>query len=409
MKSRALRFILLALFVGSVGGAAYVAWIEESKSARVIASAQAFDERVRSISRALLDIKGAQPGYVAAGQGEDYWSAKVDALVATAREGFAALTLLARTVSTTSEIEVASAAFEDFQQMDRRAREYARNGQRLLASDLVFSDGIEKMDSALSALDRARTSEWSARDSTLRQHRQSQLTALAGAAAMALVVMMALIPLPRTAIPLPAAVETRTEGRPLVPPRRPPAPAPTPAEAVAPRVIAPESLPKPVPGPAALDLTGIAAVCTELARVPDQTGLPTALERAAKLMDASGIVVWVVDPDERELIPVIGFGYPPNLFSRFGTIPRDAENATAAAFRTGVLQTVRSDAVSHGAIAAPLVAPGGPVGVMAAEVLHDGEQKESTRAAAVIVAAQLAALMGPPSSRPQGKTEAAGA
>lgn len=408
MKSRALRFILLALFVGGVGGAAYVAWNEESKSARAIASAQAFDERVRSISRALLDIKGAQPGYVAAGQGEDYWSTKVDTLVATARDGFAALTSLARSVSATNEIEVASAAFEDFQQMDGRARDYARNGQRLLASDLVFSDGIEKMDTALTALDRARTSELTARDATLRQHRQSQLTALAGAAAIGLVVMLALVPLPRTEIPMPAAVEPRTEARPL-PPRHPSAPAPAPAEAMVPPGIAAKPPPKPVPGPPAVDLAGIAAVCTELARVPDQTGVPTALERAAKLMDASGIVVWVVDPDERELVPVIGFGYPPNMFSRFGTIPRDAENATAAAFRTGVLQTVKSDAVSPGAIAAPLITPGGPVGVMAAEVLHDGEQKESTRAAAVIVAAQLAALMGPPSSRPQGKTEAAGA
>ena len=33
---------------------------------------------------------------------------------------------------------------DDFEQMDRRARDYSRNGQRLLASDLVFSDGIEK-------------------------------------------------------------------------------------------------------------------------------------------------------------------------------------------------------------------------------------------------------------------------
>ena len=401
MKSRALRYTLLALFVGGVTGAAYVVWKEAVAGEVVSASVHAFDERARSISRALLDIKGAQPGYVAAGQGDEYWASKVDALVTSARDGLTALPALVRTGSGASEIDVATAAFEDFQQMDRRAREYARNGQRLLASDLVFSDGIEKMDAALSALERARASELSARDSALRQHRQSQLLALGGAAALGLLVTLALIPLPHIESPVVAELKPLAEPPPISAPRR----TLTPAGVPQPVIAAPQP-PQPAPASRALDLNGIAAVCTELARIPDQTGLPAALERAATVMDASGIVVWIVDPDGRELVPVIGHGYPPNLFSRLGTIPRNAENATAAAFRTGMLQTVKADAVSPGAIAAPLVTPGGPVGVMAAEVQHDGEQKETTRATAAIVAAQLAALMGPPSSR---KTEAAGA
>ncbi len=86
------------------------------------------------------------------------------------------------------------------------------------------------------------------------------------------------------------------------------------------------------------------------------------------------------------------------------------ENATASAFRTSLLQTVKADAVSHGAIAAPLLTPAGCVGVMAAEVRGGGEQQEATLAAATIVAAQLATLVGPPSVRPQGRNaEAAGA
>jgi hypothetical protein len=278
----------------------------------------------------------------------------------------------------------------------------------LLASDLVFSDGIEKLDAALSALERARLSELALRDSSLRQHRRMQLTAVAGAAALGLLVMFALVPLPRPEIPVVTEVKSRPEAL-AVAPRR----TATPAGTLAPPAPAAPLPPAPKPQPQMADPNGIAAIaavaalCTELARVPDHTGLPAVLERAAKVLDASGVVVWVVDPDGRELVPVIGHGYPPNLFSRLGTIARDAENATAAAFRTGLLQTVKADPVSNGAIAAPLVTPAGPVGVMSAEVLHDGEQKESTRAAAAIVAAQLAALMGPPSSR--SKTEAAGA
>jgi hypothetical protein len=79
-----------------------------------------------------------------------------------------------------------------------------------------------------------------------------------------------------------------------------------------------------------------------------------------------------------------------------GTIPRDAENTTAAAFRTGLVQIVKADEISHGAIAAPLLSPAGPLGVMAAELLQDGERRDATRAAVAIVAAQLSTLIAPP-------------
>ena len=75
------------------------------------------------------------------------------------------------------------------------------------------------------------------------------------------------------------------------------------------------------------------------------------------------------------------------LVNRLGTIPRNAENATAAAFRTSLLQTVMADNISAGAIAAPLVTPGGCVGVMAAEVMHDSERQDMKLAAATIVRA----------------------
>jgi hypothetical protein len=117
-------------------------------------------------------------------------------------------------------------------------------------------------------------------------------------------------------------------------------------------------------------------------------------------------VLWIADPDGRELTPIVVHGYPPQLAARFGTIARDAGNVTAAAYRTGLLQTMKADAVSDGAVAAPLVTAGGCVGVMAAEMKEGGEQQEALLAAAAIVAAQLATLVGPPSVR--GKTEAVG-
>ena len=149
------------------------------------------------------------------------------------------------------------------------------------------------------------------------------------------------------------------------------------------------------------DFAGVASLCADLARVVDTRALPSLLDRTAHLLDASGIILWIADPDGRELNPIFAQGYPQQLVNRLGTIPRDAENATAAAFRTSLLQTVMADATSAGAIAAPLVTPGGCVGVMAAEVRHDSERQDGTLAAATIVAAQLATLVGPPSARPQ--------
>ena len=148
----------------------------------------------------------------------------------------------------------------------------------------------------------------------------------------------------------------------------------------------------------------MASLCVDLARIVDTRALPSLLDRTAALLDASGIILWIADPDGRELNPIFAQGYPQQLVNRLGTIPRDAENATAAAFRTSLLQTVMADEISGGAIAAPLVTPGGCVGVMAAEVRHDSERQDAKLAAATIVAAQLATLVGPPSARAQSRT-----
>lgn len=415
MKSRALRTTLLALFVGLLAGAAYVVWSEETQTGVERATARAFDDQVRAASRGLLDVKSAQPGYVAAGQGDEFWAARVDASLSPLRESLAALRPQARSVESQKAVESAADTIDDFSQMDRRARHYARNGQLLLASDLIFSDGVERLDSALESLDRAREAELALRDANLREHRRMQALALGGAAALGCLIVFALVPMPR-----PAAGQTRTESRVADPVEKPIAPLAaadpdlslslaTPPE---PRIEAAAPAPPPpppAPAPPEVDLQSVAAVCTELARVTDTGTLPAALERAAAVLNATGIVIWIAQPDGRELAPILSHGYPPHLLTRMGTIDRDASNVTAAAYRTGLVQTVRSDGTSNGALAAPLLAQGGAVGVMAAEILADGEQRESTRAVAALVAAQLATLVAPPVPRSANKSEAAGA
>ena len=408
MKSRAFRFALHVLFVGIVAAAAYVVWKKESEGTAAAGAARAFAERAHAASRALLEIKGAHPGYVAAGQGEDYWIAKVDALIGSVRESLGTLRSAAQSANARAELGVAEETLDDFESMDRRARDYARNGQRLLASDLVFSDGIEKMDAAVAAVERARLTEAETTLAAVNIGRRDALMATAGAAAIGLLLMFLLVPLPRAPAAVPVAVAVEAPRRPAAAesPARKASPGAPPAVVQTPPAAPPAPIVATKPAGPALDLPGMAALCSDLARAVDTRALPPALERAARLLDASGLVIWIADPDGRELMPVMAHGYPQNLVSRLGTIARDAENVTAAAFRTGLVQTVKADAISPGAIAAPLLTPAGPVGVMAAEVLNDGERRESTRAAAVIVAAQLATLMGPPAARNHGKTEA---
>jgi hypothetical protein len=67
---------------------------------------------------------------------------------------------------------------------------------------------------------------------------------------------------------------------------------------------------------------------------------------------------------------------------------------------------MNADAISNGAVAAPLVTAGGVVGVMAAELKNGGERQHPLLAATAIIAAQIATLVGPPSART--KTEAVG-
>jgi hypothetical protein len=411
MKSRALRLTLLAIFLGSLGAAAYVVWQGERAVGRHRDGSRTFDDLVLAASRNMLELRSAQQGYVAEGQGEDYWISKVIGLVLTTGESLTAVRAAASAAETQAIVDEAAAALRRFDQMDRRARDYARSGQRLLASDMIYSDGFTRTDAVLATLARAQAAETAARDGVRQEIRAGQLRALAAAAAAGILVLVALVPLPR-----PAA----QPGEPASAPAGAIAFRPGPAEPASateyrsaswerPRVAPDPPAPAPAPPPApAIDLQGVAALCTDLARLEETDGLPAALGRAADLLDAQGIVLWIADPAAEELSAIAAHGYTRAVVARLGTIPRDAGNVTAAAFRTGVVQTVRGDERASGAIAVPLLRPDGCVGVMAAEVREDGEQ-DGRLAVAAIVAAQLATLVGPGSAQTPDQAEVAGA
>jgi hypothetical protein len=126
--------------------------------------------------------------------------------------------------------------------------------------------------------------------------------------------------------------------------------------------------------------------------------LPDLLARAAAVLDASGLIVWMSAGEE--LFAVAAHGYDPRVISRLGPIARNANNATAASWRSGRLDAVPGDPMSNGAVVAPMSGPDACVGVLAAELRHGREADTDARAVAAMLAAQLATALvaGPAAS-----------
>lgn len=142
------------------------------------------------------------------------------------------------------------------------------------------------------------------------------------------------------------------------------------------------------------DLVAVARLCTELARVDTADRLESLLGEVAALLDASGLVVWLWDPSRGELRGALAHGYSEQVLAHLPAVPRDADNATAAAFRSGEACVIRGDDQVSGALVIPLLTPRGSAGVLALELQHGAEQTPSVCAIATIYAAMLAQLIG---------------
>ncbi|HWK11646.1 MAG TPA: hypothetical protein VNR64_16425 [Vicinamibacterales bacterium] len=433
MTNRPVRVALLLLFLAAMGATAYLFWIAEREARSIDAAARTFDDRAHAAEAQVADLRATQQAYVAAGQGQDFWFARAGKALDDLRTTITDLRATASGSSSTASFDEAASALQDFEQMDKRARDYVRAHQAPLASDLIFSDGFDLSRKMAVAIEQARLAERTVRDAQTAALERREVFSLGAAAAAGLLIVLLLVPAGGQAeltvlTPAERSSPAFAGARPVAnlglhaldvegwsPAKRekpvestsdaPPEPVIVEPIAVAEPAPAPVAAVQPAPEPR-IDLQRVASICTDLARVVDTRTLPSLLERASEALDAVGIVLWVADPDGRELAAIMAHGYAPNLVVRLGTIAREAENATAAAFRTSLIQTVKADSVSNGAIAAPLIGAAGCVGVMAAEVRNRAEQDDNVLAAAGIIAAQLATLVAPPSSR--AKAEAAG-
>jgi hypothetical protein len=343
------------------------------RSERQIASSstalRVFDLHARETAAALTDMRTGQQAYVAAGQGVAFWMPKVTATMTNVKGAIVSLREQAASVAARAALMDAEAAITEFETIDKRARDYINSGELLMAADVIFTEGGERATDVGRQVEFARLAERQAFDRDAASVRRSEATALGAAAVFVALVILLLVPVRR--------VVTAAEEPPVDSP-------------------APETEPQPSLSASARTtaiLRSTADICTEFARVRDFDDLKRLLARAAEALDASGLVVWLGTTSGGDLRPVVAHGYPPHVVARMPAVPRSADNAAAAAYRTRALQIVVSrPGQSSGAIVAPLVAADGCIGALSAEIRGGSEGSDSIQALIAIFAAHVAGV-----------------
>jgi transcriptional regulator with XRE-family HTH domain len=158
-----------------------------------------------------------------------------------------------------------------------------------------------------------------------------------------------------------------------------------------------------IPGP---DFQALAQLCTHFARVGSTDELQRLLKESARMLDASGLIVWVWDTQSGLLQAALAHGYSERMLAQLPGVRRDADNPTAAAFRSAETRTIPASDSINGALVVPLLTPEGCAGVLALELRNGGEQATAVRSAATIIGAMLAQLVGPArASEPEPKVD----
>jgi cytoskeletal protein RodZ len=140
-------------------------------------------------------------------------------------------------------------------------------------------------------------------------------------------------------------------------------------------------------------LETLAGLCTEFGVVTDRSKVQLLLQNTARALDAAGLIVWLWDEAAAELRPALAYGYPDKILAHLPTVRRDADNATAAAFRSATSCEMRATAHASAALVVPLLIPGDCAGVLAIELNPGLQPTRTVRASAKILASALTQLV----------------
>lgn len=384
MRSRPARLTLSALAWIALGAAAFFAFHSEQQIDQRRTALRAFTSSARDAADALEDTQAGQQAYVALGQDSHEWTAKVATYLQTAGASIDALRAAALSPSAGPALLDATTALTQIGNIDRQVRQHLAAGESQAAADAVFAEATDAISGAVSNVDAALEAEQQATDEFEGRRRRAQVSALGGAAAF-VALLLALLgftsPSVRGSIADagPDTTAADAEG----------------SSGLSHQMAAAEPAPEaPVTAPAGDALTGIAEICTGFGRVRDAAELTSLLEQAAGLMNARGLIVWLGSTTGADLRPVLAHGYSDATLARIPTLARSSDNVAAQAYRTGELQIVNSrPGASQGVVVAPLLGADGCIGALTAEIRERGEGLDTTRALALILAAQLSGVL----------------
>jgi hypothetical protein len=366
MRSRAWRFLVLVILLASGAAAAWSSWDTSHQTARFDRSQRDLNDRVDHLSETIDSVTTAQQTYVTPAPDQDF--SRVPELLGQLRSESDGLRPHVRSLDGGRALQAVGTAAATLQTIETRAQEHLRAGQDLMAADLIFSEGRSTRETIAVGLRSLRTFEndWY---TTARADAVDVSWSIAGVVGVVWVIGLLLlmrVPSPVVRVEVPAMV----------------------AEPSSLLLSEPVQM---APPPSYPDLQEAAEVCTAIARLNSAESLPQVLQQAAAVVDASGIVVWMAAGEE--LFAAAAYGYPSHVIQKLGPINRSAINATAAAWRSGTLQTVAGDLSTRGALAAPMLGPDRCIGVLAVEISGGREDNPGKRAVTVMFAAQLGAAL----------------
>jgi len=387
MLRRSVRFGLIVAGVLLTAGLAYRAVADEASLGREQRERAATDLAAAAALESLFDLRATLHAYVAPGQGLPFWASRGEEVINTLRQQVVALDAAVAPLG--GSLTDALDGLDQLEAAERRARDYVRRGDSLLGADVIFTEVRDLTAAGLEQVRAARATLAASHDQRIAAIRQEQALLAGAAVGLWLLVAVALAP-PAKAAAVKDPGEWRQE---LAETIKKPLPAVAPVEA-------PHAPPAP---PAAEPSVGVpldivlaaGEICADLSTLSDIGALSGALDRAAAVLDAGGVIVWLAANDGSTLSPVASHGFDPKLVTRIGRIQRDSANLTAAAFRDNVARVSAATATAPAALAVALCGPSGPVGVLSAELKQGVPADDRRVALATIFAAQLSTLAAP--------------
>lgn len=138
-----------------------------------------------------------------------------------------------------------------------------------------------------------------------------------------------------------------------------------------------------------------AAASSGASRAQGKADLAERLEPAARLLGASGMIVWTCSPDGRELEIAAAYGYSDAFLGRIGPIEVGAPVLTSVAFVEGRARIRARNGSRLAAIAVPIERDQARLGVLTAEIDPSGGNRVSADAEALVrlLASQMAGAL----------------